>query len=94
MIAVEGQRSADQNEQEAKDRLLKIDTNVNKLMDIVNMLLDISRIESGRTEMKLASIKIDTLTESVSDILMPQIKQKVLPPKLDRKSPKTTRRQT
>ncbi len=62
--------------QEAKDRLLKIDTNVNKLMDIVNMLLDISRIESGKTEVHITVHEIVKLITDVTDFLTPQAQAK------------------
>ncbi|MCQ9205162.1 MAG: HAMP domain-containing histidine kinase [Omnitrophica bacterium] len=64
--------------EEAKKRLLRIDENVNKLMDIVNTLLDISRIESGKTEVKIAPCEIAKLIEDVADFLTPQIKAKEL----------------
>ena len=51
----------------AKNRLEKIDTNVNKLMVIVNTLLDISRIESGKMEVKIAPYDITKLIKDVSD---------------------------
>ena len=62
--------------QEAKDRLLKIDTNVNKLMDIVNMLLDISRIESGKTEVHITVHEIAKLVTDTTDFLAPQAQVK------------------
>lgn len=57
---------------EARERLVKIDTNVNKLMDIVNMLLDISRIESGKTETHIVAHEIVKLITEVTDFLTPQ----------------------
>ena len=62
--------------EEAKARLLKVDENVNKLMAIVNTLLDISRIESGKMETKIASSDIIQLIKDVADFLSPQIKSK------------------
>ncbi|MDD3296268.1 MAG: HAMP domain-containing sensor histidine kinase [Candidatus Omnitrophica bacterium] len=64
--------------QEAKQRLLKIDENVNKLMEIVNTLLDISRIESGKMELKISTFDIVRLIKEVTDFLSPQIEEKNL----------------
>ncbi len=62
----------------AKERLKKIDDNVNKLVDMVNTLLDISRIESGKMEVKLAPSDICLLARNVTDFLSPQIEGKQL----------------
>lgn len=62
--------------QPARERLVKIDTNVNKLMDIVNMLLDISRIESGKTEIHIMPHEIVSLIHEVTDFLTPQAESK------------------
>lgn len=61
---------------EAKKRLEKIDSNVNKLVDMVNILLDISRIESGKTEVKIAPGDIIKLINEVGDLLSPQMQAK------------------
>ena len=61
---------------EAKKRLEKIDENVNKLVDMVNMLLDIARIESGKTEVKIAPADIAKLMRDTSDFLTPQMQAK------------------
>ena len=61
---------------EAKLRLEKIDQNVNKLVEMVNILLDISRIESGKTEVKIAPADIARLIKETSDFLSPQIQAK------------------
>ncbi len=62
--------------EEARKRLLKIDGNVNKLMVIVNTLLDISRIESGKMEVKIAPFEITKLIREVADFLSPQVQAK------------------
>lgn len=61
---------------EAKEKLKKIDENVNKLMDIVNTLLDISRIESGKMEIQIALFDIVKPLKEVTDFLTPQIEAK------------------
>lgn len=60
----------------ARDRLIKIDRNVNKLMAIVNTLLDISRIESGKMEVKIAPFDIARLIRDTADFLSPQAQEK------------------
>ncbi|HDN86156.1 MAG: hypothetical protein DRP68_01890 [Candidatus Omnitrophota bacterium] len=61
---------------QAKERLKKIDDNVNKLVDMVNTLLDISRIESRRIEVKIAPYDITKLVKDTVDFLLPQIENK------------------
>jgi signal transduction histidine kinase len=61
---------------EAKDRLIKIDTNVDKLVDMVNTLLDIARIESKRMEIKIAPADLIGLIKETVDLLMPLATQK------------------
>ncbi len=69
--------------EEARKRLLKIDGNVNKLMVIVNTLLDISRIESGKMEIKIAPFDIIKLIKDVTDFLSPQTESKNISLSLD-----------
>ena len=61
---------------EAKKRLATIDDNVDKLMNIVNTLLDISRIESGKMEVKIVPYDVIKLAKSVIDFLSPQSQPK------------------
>ena len=72
--------------EEAKKRLAKIDENVDKLMYMINTLLDISRIESGKTELKIVPLEIVELIKDVAEFLSPQIKSKEL--NLELKLPK------
>lgn len=67
---------------EAKKRLATIDDNVDKLMDIVNTLLDISRIESGKMEVKIVPFDIIKIIKSVMDFLTPQSEAKKIDLKL------------
>ena len=62
--------------EQAKKKLQTIDENVDKLVGIVNVLLDISRIESGKTEVKIAPADIVRLIKDVSEFLSPQMKEK------------------
>jgi len=62
--------------EEAKKRLLTIDENVNKLVDMVNTLLDIARIESGKTEVKIAPADVTKLIRDTGEFLSPQMHAK------------------
>ncbi|OQX87452.1 MAG: hypothetical protein B6D55_03405 [Candidatus Omnitrophica bacterium 4484_70.2] len=62
----------------AKERLKRIDENVNKLVDMVNVLLDISRIESGKVEVKITPSDLVRLIREITDFFMPQIEAKRL----------------
>lgn len=59
-----------------KERLKKINTHSDNLVKLINNLLDISRIESGRAELNFVNHDITSLIENVQDLLTPQIKQK------------------
>jgi signal transduction histidine kinase len=61
---------------EAKKRLITIDDNVNKLMTIVNTLLDIARIESGKMEIKIVPAEAVKLINDVTGFLTPQVTEK------------------
>ncbi len=61
---------------EVKDRIAKINKHSDSLVKMINDLLDISRIESGRVEMHFTPINIVALIENVRDLLTPQMKEK------------------
>jgi len=61
-----------------KERLEKINRHSDELVHMVNDLLDISRLESGRIIMKKQSCSLKELVESILDLLSVQIKQKSL----------------
>jgi signal transduction histidine kinase len=61
---------------EAKAKLTTIDENVNKLVDMVNTLLDIARIESGKTEVKIAPADLAKLARDTVEFMSPQIHAK------------------
>ncbi len=60
----------------AKERLAKINAHSDSLVRLINDLLDISRIESGRFEMALGRCDISSVIENVGDMLVPQLKAK------------------
>ena len=59
-----------------KERLAKINSHSDNLVSLINNLLDIARIESGRQEMKFAIYKIKNIVDNVADLLAPQITAK------------------
>ena len=64
--------------EKVKERLEKINKHSDSLVELINDLLDISRIESGRVEMKFEKIDMKTLIENARDVLMPQMREKNL----------------
>lgn len=62
--------------EEIKVRLEKINRHSDELVHMVNDLLDISRIESGKVDMKMESLELKTVTDKVFDLLSEQLKSK------------------
>jgi signal transduction histidine kinase len=59
-----------------RDRLDKINRHSDELVHMVNDLLDIARIESGKTVMKKEVLDLTTIIEGVFDLLGVQLKEK------------------
>lgn len=59
-----------------KERLEKINKHSDNLVKLINDLLDISRIESRKIEMKIVPYAILPVIENVHDLLTPQMKEK------------------
>ena len=59
-----------------KERLVKINSHSDNLVGLINDLLDIARIESGRQEMKYGPFKIKNIIDNVADLLTPQMTTK------------------
>ncbi len=59
-----------------KERLGKIDKHSDSLTKLINDLLDISRIESGKAGMKLEKLNLQGVVDEAIDIIAPQIKEK------------------
>jgi len=74
--------------QAQKERLEKIDKHSNSLTRLVNNLLDISRIESGRVQMEMREISIKDILDSVVDVMAPQIKEKNISLKINTRTKK------
>ncbi|HLF18963.1 MAG TPA: GAF domain-containing sensor histidine kinase [Candidatus Omnitrophota bacterium] len=62
--------------EKVKERLEKINLHSDNLVNLINELLDISRIESGRVEMKMTEHDLRQTAENVHDLLTPQMKNK------------------
>lgn len=59
-----------------KERLAKINGHSDNLVKLINDLLDISRIESGRVEMTTMIHPLKPVIENVADLLTPQLREK------------------
>ena len=59
-----------------KERLIKINHHSDNLVKLINDLLDISRIESGKTALNLSMCSISNIVENIHDLLIPQMKEK------------------
>jgi len=59
-----------------KERLGKINTHSDNLVKLINDLLDISRIESGKVEMNFGLCNLRNIVENIQDLLAPQLKEK------------------
>jgi len=59
-----------------KQRLEKINVHSDELVQIVNSLLDISRIESGKATMKIEEQDLKTMIANVADLILIQCKSK------------------
>jgi signal transduction histidine kinase len=64
--------------QTVKERLEKINKQSDKLTNFINDLLDISRIESGRVEMKFLPLDLNEVAQVIADLLQPQLKEKAI----------------
>ena len=66
-----------------KERLAKINTHSDNLVNLINNLLDIARIESGRVDMQFGLHKIKSLIDNTIDLLNPQVAAKEITLKID-----------
>jgi len=63
---------------QVKERLEKINKHSDNLVKLINDLLDIARIESGKMELKVKPQTITHIIENVHDLLTPQLREKNL----------------
>ena len=61
---------------EIRNRLEKINRHSDELVHMVNDLLDISRIESGKVNMNMESLELKYIADKVADLLSEQLKTK------------------
>ncbi len=64
------------NDDKVADCLGKIETASNQLLELINEVLDLSRIESGREELREDEIEMGDFIESVISMIRPQAGQK------------------
>lgn len=69
--------------EEVRQRLEKINIHSNELTHMVNNLLDIARIESGKIALKLEPLDILSASAYALDLLSPQIKEKSIQARVD-----------
>ncbi len=58
------------------ERLRRINKHSNNLAKLINDLLDMSRIESGKVEMEMSEVLLKDILENVLDIIRPQTEEK------------------
>ena len=68
---------------EIRERIDKMNRHSDELVHLVNDLLDISRIESGRVAMKLEPLDLKEIADQVVDLLSLQAKEKQIEVKAD-----------
>jgi len=66
-----------------EEKLNKINIHSDELIKLVNDLLDIARIESGRVEMRINHASLTDIAKSIADLFFPQIDEKKINMALD-----------
>ncbi len=66
------------NKDQVKDCLQKVLASSNHLLSLINDILDMSRIESGKVQIKEQECNISELTHNLVNIIQPQVKAKQL----------------
>ncbi len=66
------------NRDQVKDCLQKVLSSSNHLLSLINDILDMSRIESGKVQIKEQECNISELTHNLVNIIQPQVKAKRL----------------
>ena len=67
-----------ENRYQVKDCLQKVLSSSNHLLSLINDILDMSRIESGKVQIKEQECNISELTHNLVNIIQPQVKAKQL----------------
>ncbi len=66
------------NTEQVQDYLSKITTSSNHLLSLINDVLDMSKIESGKMTLNIAPISLREVMDSIVNIVQPQVKAKNL----------------
>ena len=66
------------NKDQVKDCLQKVLSSSNHLLSLINDILDMSRIESGKVQIKEQECNLSELIHNLVDIIQPQVKAKQL----------------
>lgn len=66
------------NKEQVLDSLQKVLSSSNHLLSLINDILDMSRIESGKVQLKEQECSIPELTHNILNIIQPQVKAKQL----------------
>ncbi len=66
------------NQDQVRDCLQKVLSSSNHLLSLINDILDMSRIESGKVQIKEQECNISELTHNLVNIIQPQVKAKRL----------------
>ena len=66
------------NKEQVLDSLQKVLSSSNHLLSLINDILDMSRIESGKVQIKEQECNISELTHNIMNIIQPQVKAKQL----------------
>jgi len=66
------------NKEQVRDCLQKVLSSSNHLLSLINDILDMSRIESGKVQIKEQECNISELTHNLVNIIQPQVKAKQL----------------
>ena len=66
------------NQDQVRDCLQKVLSSSNHLLSLINDILDMSRIESGKVQIKEQECNISELTHNLVNIIQPQVKAKQL----------------
>ena len=61
------EESAEMDPQEVQDDLTKITANARHLLDLINAVLDLSKVEAGRDELYIEHVDVDALVRTVGD---------------------------
>ncbi|MCI8360338.1 MAG: response regulator, partial [Clostridiales bacterium] len=64
------------NQERVRDSLQKVLSSSNHLLSLINDILDMSRIESGKVQIKEQECNISELTHNLVSIIQPQVKAK------------------